>query len=65
MGNDTQVVVRVPGSLLKRIERLVRLVGKDKELSAFGRVSRSSVVRLALVRGVEDLEKQFVESRKG
>jgi hypothetical protein len=51
------VTVRIPAELVKRLDRLKAKVGKDPTLTTFGRVSRSSVVKLAILKGVEVLEK--------
>ena len=51
--------VRLPADLMERAEALVPLMKKDGELAAFGRVSKSSVVRLALHRGLVSLEEQY------
>ncbi len=55
----TPVAVRIPNDLAKRIDRLMLKVGKDPTLATFGRVSRSSVVKLALLKGVEQLEREY------
>ena len=55
--NEAHVNMRVPKDLLKRIDRLIpKLAGKG-DFAAF-RVSRSAVLRLAIQRGVEALEKE-------
>lgn len=51
--------VRLPADLMARAEALVPLIEKDPELSSFGRVNKSSVVRLALHRGLKNLEEQY------
>jgi hypothetical protein len=45
--------------LAKRIDRLMPRISKDSTLATFGRVSRSSVVKLALLRGVAALEAEY------
>jgi len=55
--------VRLPADLMARAEALVPLMEKDPELSAFGRVSKSAVVRLALHRGLANLEEQYGKSK--
>ena len=52
------VPVRVPAELLARIDLLLPLLREDPELTTTGRVSRSSIVRLAVLRGVEVLERR-------
>jgi hypothetical protein len=53
------VTVRIPAELAKRLDRLKPKVGKDPTLTTFGRVSRSSIVKLALLRGVAALEAEY------
>jgi len=53
------VTVRIPAELAKRLDRLKPKVGKDPTLTTFGRVSRSSIVKLALLRGVAVLEAEY------
>ena len=53
------VTVRIPAELARRLDRLKPRVGKDPTLTTFGRVSRSSIVKLALLRGVDVLEAEY------
>ena len=55
----TPLSVRIPDDLAKRLDRLVPKMHKHATFSTIGRVSRSSVVKLALLRGVEQLEAEF------
>jgi hypothetical protein len=57
--NEVLTSIRLPQELLDRIEALVPVVAADPVFAAFGRVGRSSVLRLSLVRGVESLEKRY------
>ena len=52
------ISVRVPKDLVDRLDRLVPKLGKDPAWQTLGIVSRSSAIKLALLRGVEALEKQ-------
>lgn len=54
--NAVNVNVRVPAGWVARIDRLVGQMAGDPELRAVGRVSRSSVLRLAVLRGLERVE---------
>ncbi len=54
--------VRVPGELLDRADKLVPILSTDPELRAWGRVSRASVIRLALLRELEVLERRAVKT---
>jgi predicted transcriptional regulator len=55
----TPLSVRIPDDLARRLDRLVPKIAKDQNLAAFGRVSRSAVVKLALLRGVAVLEAEY------
>lgn len=55
--------VRLPSDLMERAEALVPLMKQDGELAAFGRVSKSAVVRLALHRGLVSLEDQYSKKK--
>jgi hypothetical protein len=55
----TPIAVRIPDDLAKRLDRLMPKLLKDPTLRTFGRVSRSSVVKLALLRGVVALEAEY------
>ena len=56
MHHDKQVVVRMPAGLADRLDRLVPQLAADPHLAAAGRVTRSMVARLALMRGLQALE---------
>jgi hypothetical protein len=53
------VSVRVPKELVDRLDRLVPKLAKDPAWHTLGIVSRTSAIKLALLRGVEALEKQY------
>lgn len=55
----TPISVRVPPDLAKRLDRLVPRVSKDKSFSTLGIITRSSIIKLALLRGVEALEAEY------
>jgi predicted transcriptional regulator len=56
MRHNTQVVVRMPKDLAQRLDRLVPALVEGTPLAAAGRVTRSTVARLALARGLDVLE---------
>lgn len=53
------ISVRVPPEIARRIDKLIPKIEKDRTLSTFGQVNRSSVVKLVLLRGLEALEAQY------
>lgn len=53
------VSVRVPEDLAKRLDRLVLKASKARTLGSLGLINKSSVVKLALLRGVEALEAEL------
>ena len=55
----TPVAVRIPDDLAKQIDRLIPRITKGPTLGTFGRVSRSSIVKLALLRGVAALDQEY------
>jgi len=57
--NRTPLSVRIPDDLARRLDRLVPKIAKDQNLATLGRVSRSAVVKLALLRGVAALETEY------
>lgn len=56
--NEKLITLRLPEDLLDRADRLVPTVGAAGDLAAV-RVSRSTVIRLALLRGLAALEQEF------
>lgn len=62
MTETTQVSVRVRAADLDRAGELVQPI-QDSALGAAMRVTRAAVLRLALVRGLEQLEKEHASKR--
>ncbi|MBI5258366.1 MAG: hypothetical protein HY855_17810 [Burkholderiales bacterium] len=58
--------VRLPESVFDRLEALVAPVSSAPplELQTLGQISRSDVLRLAILRGLADLEAEFGEQRR-
>jgi hypothetical protein len=55
----------LPADLLQRIDALVPLVAGDTDIATLlGGVTRSAVVRYALLEGVKVLEKRYREALK-
>ena len=54
--------VKLPPDLLDRAEALRPYLDKRRDLIAYGRLTRTAVIRLALVRGLADLERQLMSS---
>jgi len=62
---DSPVALRLPADLLQRIDALVPLVAGDTDIATLlGGVTRSAVVRYALLEGVKVLEKRYREALK-
>ena len=55
---DTSTSIRLSRELQARADALMEKIKDRPEVTAFGRVTRSSVLRLALVKGLEILEKE-------
>jgi hypothetical protein len=64
MSDATIITLRLPKSLVDRADTLIDQLAEDEEALLLGRVSRSIVLRLAVLRGLEALEGQVV-SRAG
>ncbi|MCA9000545.1 MAG: hypothetical protein KDB61_01385 [Planctomycetes bacterium] len=64
--NTGDAIVRVPRELADRCEALLPSLNADPEIRALGkRVSRAMAVRLALLRGIEALERKAKTNGKG
>ena len=51
--------LRIPASLVRRADALVRSLAKDPEVVALGTPSRSHVIRLAITHGLTLLESKY------
>jgi len=58
MASDIQISMRLPKDLIDRAEALVAVIKKDPAYSVW-RISKSGVLRLALIEGLERLEKKY------
>jgi len=58
MSDSTIITLRLPQSLVDRADALIDDLAQDEEALLLGRVSRSIVLRLAVLRGLEQLEAQ-------
>lgn len=54
---EEPIQVRLPKNVLARVDAFAERLKKDPELEIVGRITRSSVLRLAILRGLEVLEK--------
>ena len=64
MSDNLITTLRLPQSLIDRADALIDRLAEDEEALLLGRVSRSIVLRLAVLRGLEHLEQQQVTKRK-
>ena len=58
MSDTTILTLRLPKSFVDRADALIDRLAEDEEALLLGRVSRSIVLRLAVLRGLEVLEAQ-------
>jgi hypothetical protein len=58
MSDATIITLRLPKSFVDRADGLIAQLAEDEEALLLGRVSRSIVLRLAVLRGLEALEGQ-------
>ena len=59
VGKAPLLSVRVSPEMLKRADRLIPKLGRDTAVSTIGNVTRSTVVKLALLRGLDALEREY------
>ena len=60
MSDDScNLSVRVLRSLVERLDTLVPALSDDPRMQVLGKVSRSDVARAAMVRGLEELEREY------
>ncbi len=64
MSGTSLITLRLPTSLVNRADALLSQLTESEETVVLGRASRSIVLRLAVLRGLEQLEAQ-VAANKG
>ena len=57
--SDAQISLRIRGEDLVEAEDLVPLVGQNPDFTAIGDVTRSTVLRLAIGRGLKVLREEY------
>ena len=62
MPND--IAVKLPAELVERADLLVPVFKEVPEMRVWSRVTRTAVIRLALLRGLESLEAEFVADQE-
>jgi hypothetical protein len=55
----TPTQLRLTHDLLERAEALIAVMAADPEVRALGMPTRTAVLRLAITRGLRDLERQY------
>lgn len=58
MSGTSLITLRLPTSLVERADALLDQLNETEESVLLGRSSRSTVLRLAVLRGIEQLEAQ-------
>jgi hypothetical protein len=58
MPND--IAVKLPAELVERADLLVPVFKEVPEMRVWSRVTRTALIRLALLRGLESLEAEFI-----
>jgi hypothetical protein len=56
---DARVSIRVPREVMKRAEGLRPRIAKDRSVAMLGKVTQSTVLKLALMRGLDALEREY------
>lgn len=62
---DDRVIMRVPEGTNQRADALIEAISNDPKTEGFGKVTRSTVLRLAVIEGLKVLEKRYNKSTKG
>ena len=62
MPNFYQTSVRIPESLVERADELIPRLAAEERMMFLGHVSRSDVLRVAILRGIELLEEELPEA---
>jgi len=57
--HNQQVMLRVSKDILSGVDHLIPKIQTDPELAAWGRVTRSSVIRLAILHGLKVLQEKY------
>ena len=65
MQNDQQISIRLPQEFLDRAEGLVDALQDEPEYRYVPRLGQSFVLRLAMERGLDSLESEFLEDVEG
>lgn len=61
MDDSCNLSIRVLKALVDRLDGLVPALADDPRMQVLGKVSRSDVARAAMVRGLEELEREYRE----
>lgn len=56
---DVRLSLRVPRELVKRVDGLQPKIARDRAIATLGKVTQSTVLKLALLRGLEALEAEY------
>ncbi len=56
---DVRLSLRVPRDLGRRVEALRPRIAKDRSVATLGKVTQSTVLKLALLRGLDALEQEY------
>jgi hypothetical protein len=56
---NTPTQLRLTQDLLERADALIAVMAADPEVRALGMPTRTAVLRLAIARGLQDLERQY------
>jgi len=64
--HEAQFSIRMPADFVERADRLAEVIARAPESAAFG-ISRATVLRMALARGLDALEREHGSTarRKG
>ena len=61
---EEAIVMRIPVGTTERAEALASIVSIDPKFSAIGKITKSMILRFAMLEGLELLEKRYKSKRK-
>ncbi len=65
MSRTVRTPLRLPPELIELAEKMLPFVAADPQVAAVGRVTRSSVLRLAMAKGLESMQWKYAPKKTG
>jgi hypothetical protein len=64
MSHTIRTPIRLPVEYIERADNMLDAVAQDPDVNAVGRVTRASVLRMALAKGLKDMEYKYESKTK-